>query len=322
MRCIRLVIVSTVVPHGIARRRRCFHDALAHTAKDGSFLCVRECSCHLGSLSGTSGEVRCIVKCACTGAAGHLIPLAAIRCRNNGMGCIWLFKLRSVVHLQCGFLSVCSNGGGTDLPAGYLCAGQRLAVQMRHIIAETAVCDLSTNAAGYIRCSGSYGRNGFSCKGRAVSGSNSAKGSSHKTNRSSCAHAYTSIHDCIPYIGITLKPACKARRKSCGRASCCSGSACASEHTSCAPGSTADAGDHSCGHQKLHTHAGTGLRHVEAHCGKIAVKFLCSLQESQCTEQPQEHAALSCGKGASIADVLSHRGVKATKEPYIHHQEQ
>ena len=117
---VRLIIVGTVIPHGIAICGAGLQDTFSNRPEHGAIRRIRECRCHLGSLAGTSGKGRRIIKCPRTGSAGHLIPLASIRSCNNSMRCIWLFKLGCTPHLHGCSLSVRPNCRRTDLAAGDL----------------------------------------------------------------------------------------------------------------------------------------------------------------------------------------------------------
>ena len=94
------------------------------------------------------------------------------------------------------------------------------------------------------------------------------------------------------------------------------------EHTACIFHTASHAADHPRCHQKLHTHAGTGLGNIQPHGRQVAVKLLRRLQKCQRTEQPEKNTALTCGERTAISDILSHGAVKAPEEPYIHHQQQ
>ena len=307
MRCIRFVIICTVVPSAHAAVRRCLND----TVSDSSERCtvrVRKCGCNLRRLSRIAAEYGRIIKCSGSGTAGHLIPLTAVRSIDNGVRTVRLFKLGSVEHLDSRFFSVSADRLCGDMSAGDLRIREIHTFHMRHIIAETAIGNIAADRTGHIRCSGRYGRDGFSGQCGAVTGCHTAESSTDKADRSTGTHPCTAVHDRITDIRIALETVGKA----CGEPRCrctCTGCGTASaEHaagTSCASG---HAGDYSCSHQQFHAHTGAGLGYIQSHCREIAVKFLCRFEERHCTEQPQEHIAVSVGQGAACADVLANRG--------------
>ena len=276
MRCIRLIIIGTVVPSAHAAVRRCLND----TVSDRSERCtvrIRECGRNLRRLCGIAAEYGRVVKCSGSGTAGHLIPLASVRGINNGVRTVRLFKLGSVEHLDSRFFPVSADRLGGDMSAGDLRIREIHALHMRHIIAETTVGNVAADRARHIRCPGRYGGDGFSGQCGAVTGCHTAESPTDKADRSTGTHSCTAVHDCITDIRIALETVGKA----CGEPTCrctCTGCGTASaEHaagTSCASG---HAGDHSCSHQQFHSHTRAGLGYIQSHCRKIAVKFLCCL---------------------------------------------
>ena len=209
---------------------------------------------------------------------------------------IWLFKLGSVVHIHCGLLSIGRDRRGADTTTGDLGSLQLEALHLRHIVAETAVCNISGNGTGCIGCSCRYRGNRVAIEGCAVSGRNTTEGTSHKASTTAKAHPLTALHNCITDIGIGTESGSKALGKSCG---CCTGSGCntsasSAEHTSCATGcATTNAGDDSSRHKQLHAHTGAGLGYIQSDGTQIAVKLLCCLQVGNSTEQPEEDTSLT-----------------------------
>ena len=294
MRCIRLIVICTVVPSTHTAVRRCLNDTVSDRSERCT-VCVRKCGCNLRRLSGIAAEYGCIIKCSGSGTAGHLIPLTAVRGIDNGMRAVRLFKLGSIEHLDSRFSPVGADCLCGDMSAGDLRIREIHALHMRHIIAETAVGNVAANRTRHIRCSGRHGRNGFSGQCGAVTGCHTAESPTDKADRSASAHSCAAVHDRITHIRIALetvgeacgKPRCRCACAGCGTASAehAAGASCASGHAS----------DYSCSHQQFHAHTGAGLGYIQSHCRKIAVKLLCRFEERHCTEQPQEHIAVPVG---------------------------
>ena len=247
MRCIRFVIIRTVVPSAHATVRRCLND----TASDRSERCtirVRECGCNLRRLSGTAAEYRRIVKCSGSGTAGHLIPLTAVRGIDNGVRAVRLFKLGSIEHLDSRFFPVGADRLGGDMSAGDLRIREIHALHMRHIIAETTVGNVAADRTGHIRCSGRYGRDGFSGQCGAVTGCHTAESPTDKADRSAGAHSCAAVHDRITDIRIALETVGKACSEPCCCCACTGCGTASAEHAAGAPCASGHAGDHSCSH--------------------------------------------------------------------------
>ena len=192
------------------------------------------------------------------------------------MGRIRLFILGRIVHLyRCRF-PVRADGGCADMAARDLRVLQLMTLHLGHIIAKTAVCNLSADTAGHVGGSGRNRGNGFSGKRRSVAGRHASEGPSHKSNTASGAHTGTAFHHSVANIAVAFELAGKPGRKSVGRRSGAGSSRCAaaSEYAAGASGPAADAADDPCRHQKLHAHAGTGLGHVKPDRRQIAVKPL------------------------------------------------
>ena len=234
---------------------------------------------------------------------------------------IRLLKLRCTEHLHRGFLAVGACHFGANLPTGDLGVRQLVAIQLWNIVAKTAVRNLPGNAARYIGRSGCHGGDGFAGKGRSITRGNATKSSAYEPNSSACAHPDTTINNCITDIAVALELTGESGCKStCSRAG--SSSSTAAEHTACTSGAASNSGNNPCCQQQLHAHAGSGLGDIEAHGCQIGVKFLSGFQKRQGAEQPQKNAPLPGGKSAAVTDVLTHRGIKCSKEPDVHYQQQ
>ena len=273
-----------------------------HTAKDG---CIIE---------GTAAFTAC-----------HLIPLTSIRCGNNAMGSIRLFKLRSTVHIHICFLTVRSGCCGTDTATGNLSPLHLEALHMGHVVTQGTICNVTGNSTGSTRRTGSNRRNGLTVQSGAISGCDSTECPSNKSCTTTEAHACTAFDNSITNIGIGTESGSKA----CSKASCCrscTGCSCTSartaKDTACGSGTAANTGNNPGCHQQFHTHTGSGLSHIQAHGSQIAVKSLGALQICQGAEHPEEDTSLSCGQSAAVADEVAHGGSKASQEPDIHNKEQ
>ena len=101
---------------------------------------------------------------------------------------------------------------------------QRLTCELRHIVAETAVSNITGNAAGGF---GGTGRNrgyGFACKYCAVSGGHTAKDTTYKSNAAAHTHARTAFNNGVSDIAVALELAGKPSGKTTGSRTCTSGS--------------------------------------------------------------------------------------------------
>jgi len=247
MRCIRLVIICTVVPSAHAAVRRYLND----TVSDSSERCtvrIRECGRNLRRLSRIAAEYGRIIKCSGSGTAGHLIPLTAVRGIDNGVRTVRLFKLGSVEHLDSRFFPVGTDRLCGDMSAGDLRIREIHAFHMRHIIAETAVGNIAADRTGHIRCSGRYGRDGFSGQCGAVTGCHTAESPTDKADRSAGAHSCAAVHDRITDIRIALETVGKACSEPCCCCACPGCGTASAEHAAGAPCASGHAGDHSCSH--------------------------------------------------------------------------
>ena len=101
----------------------------------------------------------CIIEGTAAFAACHLIPLTSIRCGNNAMGSIRLFKLRSAVHIHICFLTVGSGCCGTDTATGNLSPLHLEALHMGHVVTQGTICNVTGNGTGSTRRTGSNRRN-------------------------------------------------------------------------------------------------------------------------------------------------------------------
>ena len=268
---------------------------------------------------------RCIIEGTTAFAAGHLIPLTAIRCSNNTVGSIRLFKLRSTVHIHICFLTVRSGCCGTDTATGNLSPLHLEALHMGHVVTQRPICNVTGNGTGSTRRTGSNRRNRLTVQSGAVSGCDSTEGPTNKSCTTAEAHACTTFNNSITNIGIGTESGSKA----CSKTSCCrSGSGCSrtsartAKDTACGSGTAANTGNNPGCHQQFHTHTGSCLSHIQAHGSQIAVKSLGALQICQGAEHPEEDTSLSCGQGAAVADEVAHGGSKASQEPDIHNKEQ
>ena len=267
----------------------------------------------------------CIIEGTTAFAACHLIPLTAIRCSNNTVGSIRLFKLRSTVHIHICFLTVRCGCCGTDPATGNLSPLHLEPLHMRHVVTQRPICNVTGNGTGSTGRTGCNRRNGLTVQSGAVSGCDSTKGPSNKSCTTAEAHAGTTFNNSITNIGIGTE----SGSKSCSKTSCCrSGSGCSrtsartAKDTACGSGTAANTGNNPGCHQQFHTHTGSGLSHIQAHGSQIAVKSLSALQICQGAEHPEEDTSLSCGQSAAVAYELAHGGSKASQEPNIHNQEQ
>ena len=269
-------------------------------------------------------EDRCIIEGTAAFTAGHLIPLAAVRCSHNTVRHIGFLILRCAVHIDLGLLAIGRCGGGTDMTTGDLRPLHLETLHMGHVVTEGTVCNVTGNGTGGARRTGCNRRDGLAIERRTISGSNTAKSTSHEASAAAETHTGTALHDRVTDIGVGIEPGCKA----CSKAACrCAGSGCSSTST----GTAKDAASRSCStshagndprcHHEFHTHAGAGLGHIQAHGSQIAVKPLGALQIGQCTEQPEENTSLAGCQRTAVADELSHGGRETSEEPDIHHQQ-
>ena len=236
-----------------------------------------------------------------------------------------LFILSSAVHIHSRLLTIGRNRRCTDVSACNLRALKLEALHLRHVVAQTAICNVTGDGAGCVRRSGCHRRNGVTVQSSTISCGNTTEGTSHKAGASSEAHPLTALNDSIADIRVGTKSVCKALRKaSCScTGSGCNATACSAKHTAgTASHTAADTGDYTSCHQQLHSHATAGLSYIQTDRSQITVKLLCSLQIGDRAEQPKEDATFSCRKSATVGDVLAHRGSKASQEPNIHHQQQ
>ena len=292
MRSIRFIIVGAVVPHCIVAIVTCFDNTVSNGSESCTLRRIRECGSNLCSFGSRTGELRSIVECTGTRTACHLIPLTSIRSSNNGMRTVRFLKLSCAVHSNRSFLSVSANNLGCDLTTGDFRTRNRHTTHMRHIVCETSICNVSGNHTGHTRCSTCDGSNRVTSQLRTVTCGHTAKGSAHKSNRSTGAHTLTALYNSIANVTVALEFVCEP----CGETACCGTGTCGSCTTEYITGtscSVSNACHNSCRHQKLHTHTGTGLGYIEAHCRQIRVELLRGLKESQRTEQPEEYAAVS-----------------------------
>ena len=194
---------------------------------------------------------------------------------------------------------------------------------MRHIISKAAVGDFTADCSGHIRPAGSHRRDRFPGQRGTILRGKAAECPADKADASARTHPGASVHNCIPNIAVALEFTGKACCKSTGRRAACTRCRTSSpKYASGAFCSTANTADDFCSHHHLHSHAGTGLRHVEPHRCQIAVNPLGRLQKCKRTEQPQEYTAVPCGKRAAIPDKLTHGGIESAQKPYVHHKQQ
>ena len=279
----------------------------------------------MGNICPCAVKDRCIIEDTTTLPAGHLIPLTSVCSCDNTVGNIRLLILSSVEHIHRGLFAICANRCGADMSTGNLGALQLESLHMGHVVAQAAICDLTTDSTGHIGRSGSYGRDGIAVEGSTISCGNATKGSAHKSGATAEAHPLTTFHNGITNITVGAESGCKTSCKTicCSTGSSChSTTTCTTEYIARRSGATAYTGNDPGSHHQLHTHAGTSLGHIKAHGCKVAIKPLSTFEVCQCTEHPEEDAAFSRRQGTAICDELPHRRSKATKEPDIHDQEQ
>ena len=202
-------------------------------------------------ISTSSIKDRSVIECSTAFAAGHLVPLAAIRSGNNTVRNIRLFKLCSTVHIHSRLFSIGRDRRCTDMSTGDLRALQLEALHLRHIVAQTAVRNVAGNGTGCIGCTGCHRSDGIAVQGCAVSSCDTTEGTRHKTGATTEAHPLTALYDCITDIRVRTESGSKALCKTCSCSTCsgcrATGSA---EHTSCATSHTAaNTGDHPGCHQ-------------------------------------------------------------------------
>ena len=278
VRCVGLIVIRAVVPQAVSALAAGFHDAVARVAKDCTFSSAGEGCCNLFGFGRAAGKPGRIVEGVSPLSAGHLIPGAAVSGSYNGVRSGGFFKLRRIEHFHTADLAVCAGRRRTDMSAANLGSLECMARKLRHVVAKAAVGDIAGNGAGCFCGTRCYGGDGFSRKHRTVSGSYTAKNAPDKADAAAHAHARAAINDGVTDIAVTLESAGKAGCKAAGRGA---GSGCSrtapAEHAACALCAVSHAADHPCGHQQLHAHAGTGLRHIKSHGGHIAVEFLRGL---------------------------------------------
>ena len=159
VRSIRLIIVSTVIPHCVVAIVTCFDNTVSNGSECCTIGCIRECGSNLCSFFSATAKLRSIVKCTCTGTTCHLIPLTAIRCGNNGVWTVRFLKLSCVIHCDRSFLSIRTNNLGCNLSTGDFGTGDIHTAKMRHVIRKASIRNISGNRTGYIRCSCCDGSN-------------------------------------------------------------------------------------------------------------------------------------------------------------------
>ena len=258
-------------------------------------------------------------------SAGHLIPLAAVRCSNHTVRYRRFLILGCAVHINLGLLSIGCCSSGTDMTTCDLCPLHLEALHMGHVVAQGPICNIAGNGTGCTRRAGCHRSNGLTIQCGAISGSDAAESTGNKSGTAAEAHSRTTFDYCVSDVGIGIEAGRKACRKSSGSCAC-SGCSCSTagpaKDTAGRSDTTTHTGyDPGC-HQQLHAHTGSGLGHVQAHGRKVAVKSLRAFQICQCAKKPQEKTSLSCGQRAAASDELSDGGCETSQEPDIHHQKQ
>ena len=292
---IRLVVEGAVVPKAVALVVGGFHHTVSHRPKGGALRGVWEVGRNLLRLRGAACEVRRFVEAAGLRAAGHLIPLTSVSGCNHGMRNIRPVKLIRGIHLHSGGLAVCANHVSTDMAAGDLRSGELLIPELGHVVAQTAIRDLTADGPGAGRGPRGHRGNGIAVENSAVPCRHAAEGPGNEAGRTAGTHAGTAGHHSVTDIGVALELVGKAAKESaagsagCTRSSGRAGSSCAGaleDAARCAAAMPADAGDHPGGHEKLHAHAGAGLGHIEPQGRQIGIELLGGLEEGKHAEQP------------------------------------
>ena len=258
-------------------------------------------------------------------SAGHLIPLAAVRCSNHTVRYRRFLILGCAVHINLGLFATGRCGSGADMTTCDLCPLHLEALHVGHVVAQGTICNIAGNGTGCTRRAGCHRSNGLTIQCGAISGSDAAESTGNKSGTAAEAHSRTTFDYCVSDIRIGIEAGGKACRKSSGSCAC-SGCSCSTaapaKDTAGRSGTASHTGyDPGC-HQQLHAHTGSGLGHVEAHGRKVAVKPLRAFQICQGAKKPQEKTSLSCCQRTAASDKLSYGGCETSQEPDIHHQKQ
>ena len=197
-------------------------------------------------------------------------------------------------------------------------------LHLGHIVAKAPVRYITGNRAGSAGRSGRYRGNGVPIQGSTIPGGDTTEGAANESGTAIEAHAGATFYNGITDIGVGAESGSET-----GGKTICSSTGSGSRSISAPAKDTARAantaacpGDDSGGHHQLHAHAGSGLRHIQADGGQIAVESLGALQISQCAEHPQENASFTGGQRTAVCNELPHGRGKTTKEPDVHDKEQ
>ena len=240
------------------------------------------------------------------------------------MGNFWLFKLRSVEHIHRSRFAIRGNCGRADVTACNLRSLKLESLHLGHIVAKAPVRYITGNRTGSAGRSGRYRGNGVPIQGSAIPGSDTTEGTANESGAAIEAHVGAAFHNGITDIGVGAESGSETGGKAiCGSTgSGSSGISAPAEDTARTANTAACPGDDSGGHHQFHAHAGSGLRHIQADGGQIAVESLGALQISQCAEHPQKDASFTGGQCTAVCNELPHGGRKTTKKPDVHDKEQ